>query len=139
MPMTTQQIYDTIVNHMRTQGNPWGAFNKRKWTYVNPNNPCERCAVGIISSIKLIDCYEGQKYQIAEMFGLIGRKLTSKELEMVLHLQYLFEFIPQYMWEYDFEESAQKYRLTYFEDKSILDSRIKNGSRNTSEKVLSFN
>ncbi len=116
MSYTTQQIYDKVVNHMRTQGNSKGYYLDRGWCYVNPDNPCERCAKGI-----LMEVHDKYGFYTVKRLGsdelqvehYIGRKLSPSEISILNELELVFERRPEEIWETKFKSIAKKYNLIY--------------------------
>lgn len=110
--MNNQEIFDKVVGHMRAQGNPWGNFEKRGWMFVNPNNPCERCAVGILSEVEL------------NFFGQYERTMGSmiewQDNALADSLQFIFELRPVHTWETEFETCAKRYNLVYTPPKEVI-------------------
>lgn len=43
--MKIQQFYNNVANSLRTHGNQYGGFYERGWSWVNPQNPNDRCAI----------------------------------------------------------------------------------------------
>ena len=50
--LNTQEMFNQVVGHMRAQGRPRSGFGNGlgipKWSYINPEDPCQRCAKGIL-------------------------------------------------------------------------------------------
>jgi len=118
--MNTQEIFDKVVNHMRAQGNPWGgAGYGRAWCYVNPKNPCERCAKGVLMEVEYNTTFNEYrtKYRTLEnnYKGTVGRTLTNKELEMLNSLEGIFEFESILNWEDNFKIIAARNGVNYLE------------------------
>jgi hypothetical protein len=126
--MNTQQMFDRVVNHMRAQGYP-GGTKTRGWTYINPNNPCERCAKGILlQAVKDTDGTYTRNNIDEPLFTAIefslDRKLTRPEIELLNSLEYTFEMVPEANWEEQFEIAAIGFDLIYTESTQIAPTNM---------------
>ena len=100
-----QEIFNKTVHHMRSQGNPWGDHTRRGWTYVNPDDPCQRCAKGIHMDVEMVN----GKYT-ADWIGYVSK--FPDEIRNFLHrLEIIFEHVPCPYWEEHFERVAKLYSL----------------------------
>lgn len=41
-----QQLYNLACDSLRTYGNPYGSLQSRGWSWINENDPTQRCAIG---------------------------------------------------------------------------------------------
>lgn len=144
MSMTTQEMYDKVVNHMRAQGFK-GPKSGRGWGYINPDNPCERCAKGILMDV--MKTSEGNYVPTfsIEASSILNRYLTLMETHMLNDLEELFEkgtsgtnaitanywdvelSLEQYYtdWESGFKYIANKYNLLYTQPNKELIKQAK--------------
>lgn len=113
--MNKQEIFNKVVGHMRAQGNPWGEHKQRGWTFVNPENPCQRCAKGILMDVVL---HHNQYRATSESLRLYNdwvrehRSGEEKEiLAMLDSLENLFEDHPTETWESQFKYIANNYNV----------------------------
>lgn len=103
-----QEMFSKTVNHMRQQGNPWGYWADRGWTFVNPKNPCQRCAQGIHMDVKLVNgTYRIDPYRYYDI--ICGDTAIHY---MMIKLQGIFERSPIEKWEIHFRKIATENNLT---------------------------
>lgn len=113
--MDTQEIYDKVVNHLRAQGNPWGHHFRRAWTYVNPHDPCQRCAKGILMDVEK---NESGMY-FPNDISLGNYNYYPDIIQMLGALEICFENFEVIDWEKEFVHIAQVHGLEYKAAKEI--------------------
>jgi len=117
--MNTQEMFDKVVNHMKSQGNNWGNHGRRGWGYVDPGNPCNRCAKGILMNVQLTEHGYKPKDDIKYSYGVyaieaaLNQKLTTDQIMMLNELENCFEFWAVEDWNKRFIAVANRYNLDY--------------------------
>ena len=108
-----QEMFNKTVHHLRAQGNSWGRWSERGWTFVNPSNPCERCAQGIhMEILQAKDRLSGKLFYHTN--SIAYNKLLDRNPKihlLMLDLQDVFEFKKPETWEIHFKILADRYNL----------------------------
>ncbi len=112
--MTEQQLFDTIVNHLRAQGRK--SLNEDGKPAYRGVNGC-RCPIGAM----LLDNDYSPKMENNTVIQLLGGKLLSKKLikewephqYFLQRLQYVHDHVDVDMWESNFEWIAREYGLNH--------------------------
>jgi hypothetical protein len=118
--LSNQQIFDKVIGHMRQQGNPWGTYagfksKGRSWSYVNPTNPCQRCARGILLDVKLDESTNTYKPNVLSPYYSSSKSTNQITASLINALEWIFEFENPTNWENEFEKVSQRFHVIYTE------------------------
>lgn len=102
-----QEVFNKTIHHMRAQGNPWGDYDQRGWTYVNPDNPCQRCAKGIHMDVFFLS----NRYTVATKSMKAVNEAEGELGELLDAMEAIFEFKKEARWEAEFAKVASKFNL----------------------------
>ena len=135
MSMTTQQMFDRVVNHLRGQGDinsqniGTGKRRGSGYGYINPNNPCERCAKGILMDCELryntsyIYIRKGNSFDTLSwtdsVEAYLQQALTFAQIYMLNELERIYENTAFSTWTAQFVDLALKCNLKMPEYKAI--------------------
>lgn len=119
--MNTQEMFDTIVTHARTQGKKAEVKDPSSstgYSCVYRGDNGEKCFVGAliteefytteIEERAVTSCLVEQAVEKS-----IGRELTGTEIELLVDMQVIHDTHPITEWENDFQYYAGKFNLTY--------------------------
>jgi hypothetical protein len=112
--ISVQELYDKASNSLRNYGNPYGTFLERKWTWVNPHNFNDRCAIARF--IDGIDSFEVKRN--------LSKLCNYSEIHnaLILDITCLFDNYPlicnnQKKLENKLKQLADKHKLKYKSNK----------------------
>lgn len=122
-----QEYFDKTVSHLRSQGNPWGSSEIRGWNFVNPENPCQRCAKGVHCEVEYD---EGIGYHLTDsaLNSLPMRRDGTVLGQLAARLEVIFERHKVSDWEDLFKETAKEFGLIYRTKSSVSAGSISNTS-----------
>lgn len=125
--LSKQEIFDRVINHLRTQGQRSGSilYDEFQCMYCGPNNL--KCAVGILINPEKYNSYwdrsGGSSIKVLfEAEALPDIELTEENLELLVHLQTVHDYPSSWSTnpnrfnesgEYFAELCAKKFNLVY--------------------------
>ena len=117
--MTTQQTFDIIVAHLRSQGEKSYTY---KWNY---NIICAyrspsglKCAVGCLIPDEMYNrSFEGKSCQYQTIKDILY--FQGHNILLVRELQIVHDEFPVAEWEEKFQQLAEKFRLKYVPRKGL--------------------
>lgn len=112
-----QNMFDRVVGHLRAQGNPWGDFSERGWSFINNEDPCQRCAKGVLFTGVTDSKAVMNKYNVFSLVDDILKEwnvpVTELNKNLLDSLENIFEHHPQDSWEIRFKALAERHQLEY--------------------------
>lgn len=133
---TTQDIFNRVINHLIGQGDVGNYLNaltlegERNWAFVNPNNPCQRCAKGVLHQVYLtasntyltsenLKTSAYKEVRDTAPLELINRQITDKEVCLLNEIEVVFERKPYAEFIPLFQKIATKHGLEMPEFKPV--------------------
>ncbi len=107
--MTAQEIFDTVVAHLRKQGRK--SYDGRICLYRGPNGT--KCAAGCLIPDELYTPgIEGTWWKSGDL-DAIRKHVGEEHSNLIVDLQDTHDGFPPDQWEYRFSVIANNYKLTY--------------------------
>lgn len=113
--MNEQIIFDKSLHYVRQNGNPYGSLADRPWSWVNPKNTKERCAIA--SFIEGDTSFEVGN-NLANFINVPVKSCIADVCPMITEITHFFDFeIAAYGYEEKVEsfykDLAKKYKMNY--------------------------
>ena len=65
--MSMQTLFNNVCTNLRQNGNPYGSSCTRGWSWINPDDPSQRCAIA--------QCFTEVKFDSMQLFDKIEAEL----------------------------------------------------------------
>lgn len=124
--MNLQSFYDNVCNSLRTYGNPYGSTHTRGWSWVNPQNTAERCAIS-----RFIEGNNDTEVN-QNLRRILGLKASQDlfSIDLVGKVAHMFDYYPQEInckvrLEYNLKKFADQNELVYTDVNQSIKQDVK--------------